>query len=401
MYLSKTDSKEMKKALFTIAAFVTFAAFATSPSIPSMMVTGTTGSERAGTSGTSYGVSTLSAGYMRAQPDYESSLETQVLMGTPVEILDSLGYWLKIRTPEPYTAWITNMGIVRKDSLGLAEYIAAPKYICIATWTEVSESPAKGAGRICDLVAGNLLRIDYGDNAKPLKIKGFVGVTLPDGRKGFVHGSCVSDFTRWADSAEATPDNLIRTAQKFIGTPYMWGGASTCGLDCSGLVRLVYFMNGILLKRNASQQATEGEEIDIDSIQKAIAAADKSATVATIVTAADIAANGALGTRSDGTAMGKDETFAALKKGDLLFFGRISEDGRKRISHVGMYIGGGRFIHASQVVRVNSLDSSQPDYYAGSPHLVAARRIVDDNGVPYSCDRVKDSEYYFPIKKLF
>ncbi len=304
-----------------------------------------------------FGVTGLSANYMRAHPDYESSLENQVLMGTTAEILDSAGYWLKLRTPEPYVAWATNLGIVRMDSLGLAEYIAAPKYICTATWTEVLAAPAKDADRICDLVAGDLLRISYGDNAKPLMHRGFVGVTLPSGENGFVRSSCVTDFTRWADTAKATPDNVIRTALKFIGTPYMWGGASSCGLDCSGLVRLVYFMNGLLLKRNASQQASEGEEIDIER-----------------------------------------DTFSALKKGDLLFFGRISEDGRKRISHVGLYIGGGRFIHASQVVRISSLDSSQPDYYPGSARLVAARRITDEDGNPYSCGRIRDSRYYFPQK---
>lgn len=347
--------------------------------------------EAAAGSGRIFGVTTLSAGYMRARPDYESSLENQALMGTPVEIIDSAGYWLKIRTPEPYVAWITSLGIARMDSLALAEYIAAPKYICTATWTEVLASPAGDADRICDLVAGDLLRISRSDNGKPLTHRGFVGVTLPSGEKGFVRSSCVADFTRWADTAEATPDNVIRTAMKFLGTPYMWGGASSCGLDCSGLVRLVYFMNGLLLKRNASQQASEGEEIDIAAIWRSIAAADAATNSMpghSTTTAVAEAASGAEGNRRN--------AFAALKKGDLLFFGRIDEDGGKRISHVGLYIGGGRFIHASQVVRISSLDSSQPDYYTGSPRLVAARRIVGEDGRPYSCGRVRDSRYYFP-----
>lgn len=333
--------------------------------------------------GKTFGVIEFPANYMRSRPDYESSLENQALMGTPVEILDSSGYWLKIRTPEPYVAWATNLGIVRMDSLALAEYIAAPKYICTAVWTDVLASPSKNADRICGLVAGDLLRISCGDNGKPLKSRGFVGVMLPSGKKGFVSGSSVSEFSVWADTVQAAPDNIISTAMSFNGTPYMWGGASSYGLDCSGLVRLVYFLNGILLHRNASQQAEEGEGIDIDDLRASIIMADRSA--------ADASASVGSG---DGCLKGLD----ALRKGDLLFFGKIGEDGRKRISHVGIYVGGGRFIHASQMVRVSSLDSSQPDYYEGSARLVAARRIVDGCGRPYSCGRVRDSRYYFLLE---
>ena len=74
-----------------------------------------------------YGVVKYSVNFMRTYPDYESGLETQALMGTPVEILGRQGYWLQIRTPEPYVAWATDMGVVPMDSLQLQIYLAAPK----------------------------------------------------------------------------------------------------------------------------------------------------------------------------------------------------------------------------------------------------------------------------------
>ena len=55
-----------------------------------------------------WGIIDFSASYLRQSPDYESALETQELMGTPVEILGKNGYWLQVRTPQPYTAWCTD-----------------------------------------------------------------------------------------------------------------------------------------------------------------------------------------------------------------------------------------------------------------------------------------------------
>ena len=89
-------------------------------------------------------------------------------------------------------------------------------------------------------------------------------------------------------------------------------------------------MNGILLPRNASQMVHCGEEVRLDEMQR----------------------------------------------GDLVFFGTPAQDGKpRRVTHVGIYIGDGRIIHSSHLVRVNSLDPSQPDYYENAHKLIAARRL--------------------------
>ena len=72
-------------------------------------------------------VTALSENMMRAMPDYESALETQSLMGTIVEIVAEEGYWRQVVTPEPYTAWCTNLGLVEMTPEQINEYKAAPK----------------------------------------------------------------------------------------------------------------------------------------------------------------------------------------------------------------------------------------------------------------------------------
>ena len=113
------------------------------------------------------------------------------------------------------------------------------------------------------------------------------------------------------------------------GFPYLWAGMSPKGMDCSGFVRAVLFLHDIIIPRDASQQAPMGERI--------------------------------MGT-------------ADLQKGDLVFFGR-KDTVKTRVSHVGIYLGGGRFIHSLGLVKTASLDPSAPDYdaYNAGRYLFASR----------------------------
>ena len=308
-----------------------------------------------------YGIVKYSANFMRSEPDYESGLETQALMGTPVLICGSSRYWLDIRTPD-YRAWTNAMGVVQMDSLEMRNYIAAPKYICTALWSEVFTAPHKGSQRMSDLVAGDLLRMKVNADGKPAGNRAFSAVLLPDGREGYVRTSDAACFRVWAESRKAVAENVIASAMRFLGTPYLWGGCSSKGLDCSGLVKTAFFLNGVVLRRNASQQAEEGVEVS-----------------------------------PDGFVPGKDE--GCLKPGDLLFFGKkATPDSRGRITHVAIYLGNGRIIHSSQEVRINSLDPGAEDYYSGAVNLVRIRRICDEDGNTYTSARVMSSPEYFPQK---
>lgn len=284
-------------------------------------------------------VVTLSVGQMRAEPDYESPLETQILMGTPVQVIDSVSYWRKIIAPD-YTAWINVLGLAPIPE----GYVAAPKYICTAEYSHVLDRPSKNAGRLSDLVLGDMVR-DGGQRRS-----GFQKVLLPDGREGWVARKDLMDFSIWAKTRKPTAANIVSTAKRFTGVPYLWGGNSVKGFDCSGLVKLAYFMNGVLLPRNSSQMVRLGMDLDVSHVLEG--------------------------------------DFSTLREGDLLFFGN-KETGR--VSHVALYIGGGRILHASQVVRNNALTGNGPDAYENAWRLLYGRRIL---GTPDAVP-ITDSPFYF------
>lgn len=320
-------------------------------------------------SGQRYAVVNLSVNFLREAPDYTAELGTQALMGDIVEITDEEGYWCKVVTEEPYTAWCTDLGLVRMDAEEIGQYRAAPKYICTAWKSTVYSRPSRKSQKICDIVEGDILRqsvkvrtvrkdidgkapvtaMEIQRYRRPVTRKGFAEVLLPDGRKGYVPGKDILDYGKWEARCLPTAENITAEAMKFIGVPYLWGGASPNGVDCSGLVRHVFRMNGILLPRNASQQAESG--------------------TAVVLPVEHIASGG----------NATDRLTEALLPGDLLFFGTRGKAGsRDSVSHVGIYIGDGRMIHASHTVRINSLDPGRPDCYEGVSRLLKARRIIPD-----------------------
>ena len=278
--------------------------------------------------------------YMRLQPDYESALETQELMGTVVEIVGEQGYWREIVSPQPYKAWTTEKTLVEMTPEELKAYEDAPKYIYTAHYGHVYTTPTiHNPSAICDLVGGDILRVvekKKGSASPSGKHGKWVEVMLPSGRTGWVLKKDVRPLSeridiRMGDSAEGLVsvekmEDVIRQAYSLLGVPYLWGGMSSKGVDCSGLVRISFLMNDILLPRNATQQIKCGKEVDLKDIQR----------------------------------------------GDLIFFGN-TETGA--ITHVGIYLGNGEFIHASHLVRVNSLIPGAENYYENAHRLIRACRI--------------------------
>ncbi len=304
--------------------------------------------------------------YMRLMPDYESALETQELMGTVVEIVGENGYWREIISPQPYKAWTTEKTLVEMTQEELTEYEAAPKYLFTEAYGHLYTSPHKDASKICDLVGGDILR------AVIKKKKGFSGpsgkhgkwveVMLPSGRTGWTFKGNLrvleerinikkGDSSEGLISGERIED-VIRTAQNLLGVPYLWGGMSAKGVDCSGLVRISFLMNDILLPRNASQQVFCGKTVEV------------SRPDITGRSQEEIKAN-----YDRETAL---NAIRNLQRGDLVFFGNTST---RSITHVGIYLGDGRMIHASHLVRMNSLIPGDGDYYENSHRLIKACRL--------------------------
>ena len=304
-----------------------------------------------------YGVIDFSVNYMREQPSYSAELGNQCLMGTIVEILDRQEYWLRIKSPEPYIGWVNEMGVIKMSQLELEKYLNAPKYICTAFCSKIFSQPSESSEIISDLVMGDIIRVLYnkkksGSNYEKVKKCGFLGVLMPSGKTGFVRKKDLMPFDFWTTNTDASSENIVETAKKFLGVPYLWGGTSCKGMDCSGLTRMVWFMNGVLIPRDTGPQSRAGLNVEIFD--------------------------------SDGNL-----DLSVLRQGDLLFFGKSSENGQPaKINHVGIYIGNSRFIHSSQVVRISSLQPGDVDYYTSVPVIV--RRYIGNNGL--IC--IKDSHFY-------
>lgn len=279
----------------------------------------------------------FSTAYLRLKPDYESPLETQELMGTVVEITAEEGYWREVITPQPYKAWCTDQGLVEMTEEELKAYQEAPKVIYQELYGHIHTKPSAKSPTICDLVGGDVLRM--ADPSRKLKGK-WTKVMLPSGKTGYVpskelkhHNGFVSIAMGEGSAESISPEvteAIIAQAERLLGVPYLWGGMSAKGVDCSGLVRIAHIMNGILLPRNASQQIKCGDRVDLKDLQR----------------------------------------------GDLVFFGTPATDEKPmRITHVGIYLGDNRIIHSSHRVRVNSLIPEDSDYYENAHRLVAAIRL--------------------------
>lgn len=303
-----------------------------------------------------YGIVELSSCYMREEPGYTKELGNQALMGTIVTLGDKTGYWQQITSPEPYTAWVNDMAIVEKSAAEISEYLAAPKYIVTGEISHLFVSTSTASGRICDLVACDLLRICLDAKGRPIKKRGFVKAMLPSGRCGWVPKADVTPFRAWAEKVKASQESIISAAEKFLGVPYLWGGNTTKGTDCSGLARCAYMSSGILLPRNSSQQIKIGDPVDVSGVF--------------------------------------DGDFSALQPGDLVFFGN-RQTGKP--THVAIYYGDGRIIHSSMLGRINSLRPSDPDYYSnGLPRLITARRILGNVDCGKGIISLLRSPHYFP-----
>lgn len=300
----------------------------------------------------------LSTIYMRQQPDYESALETQELMGTVVEIVGEKGYWREIVSPQPYKAWATAKGLTEMSATQIEEYNNAPKVQFTDLYGHLYSEPNLKSPTICDLVGGNILRFSKKKGA-------WTEVLLPSGKKGWIISKSIKNhegdisIAKGEGNSESISDakmeEIISEAEKLLGVPYLWGGMSAKGVDCSGLVRISYLMNGILLPRNASQQIFCGDKVPMEIDTRFWEEDNRKSLEFT--------------TEMQGRVKN-------LKRGDLVFFGTPAEGEKKqRVTHVGIYIGDNHIIHSSHMVRINSLIPTDEDYYENSHRLLGAIRL--------------------------
>lgn len=278
-----------------------------------------------------WGIVYNSTGTLRTQPRYGAELVSQVLLGMPVRILEQKVGWRRVQTPDRYIGWI-NGSVEPVTDAERQQYLKLPKVIVTSLYTRSFVDDGKEALPVSDLVAGDMLVVKSAKGP-------FYQIQYADGREAFVKKTDAMRVSDWQKEIRLNGESIVHTAKQLLGVPYLWGGTSVKGMDCSGFTRQVYFMHGILLARDASQQVCYGRLID------------------------------------------NTGDFSEARPGDLVFFGAkaTAENPKERVVHVGIYIGNRRFIHASDFIRINSFDPVDPLYDAfNTNRYLRTKRIIGE-----------------------
>jgi len=294
--------------------------------------------------GMEYGVANLSVCNNRAYPKNAAEMMTQMLLGTPIKVFKKQGGFYLVQTPDGYISWTDVGAITPMNKSGFETWQRAKKVVFTADYGHSFNTPDENAQRVSDLVGGNILQL-LGEEKK------FYKVGYPDGRTAYLPKRQASLYQAWVNRPDPNAEKILTTAQSLLGVPYLWGGTSGKGVDCSGFTKMSFFLNGVIIPRDASQQALIGQPVDV----------------------------------LENDSISVDKCLRNLQPGDLLFFSAAKRRGFNdgRVTHTAIYMGKGEFIQAAGMVRINSLVPSADNYDGRqSATLVGARRILTDIGKP-------------------
>jgi len=251
---------------------------------------------------------------------------TQAFLGMVVDLLQERHGWYRVRMPDRYLGWIDGEDLVRGDAHMVAAWQQGSQARVTSWFATVHREPSAGSPELTRLVMGTVVPAPRGPGDGV-----FVPVLLPDGREGYVPVNEVRVYPSLAELHAERGDvvAIVGTAGRLMNVRYLWGGTSVLGFDCSGFTQFVYAMNGYALPRDADMQYAVGEPVT-----------DRS----------------------------------QLKIGDLVFFSTY----KAGPSHVGIYLGNGRFINAADTGVVEySFTPGDKDYNATlASEYVGARRVI-------------------------
>lgn len=225
---------------------------------------------------------------MRAQNMETSEMTSQLLYGEMVQIIESRGSWILVRNMiDEYEGWVDNKMITKIDAQTLEQYQRAvpvissmPLMVCNICATE-EHFLLPGGSRIYQQ---NSLQTVLGSKFFDYPAQGPVSVIGLTGR-------CI-----------------VQIAKQYLNSPYLWGGKTVLGIDCSGFAQVVYSICGMVIPRDADKQSLNGATVDF---------------------------------------------VEECKPGDLAFFGHVGPE----ILHVGIMISNSQIIHASGWVKIENIDN--------------------------------------------
>jgi hypothetical protein len=226
---------------------------------------------------------------MRAEPSHRAEMVNQALFGEAFEIVDRKNEWTNIRLGhDGYMGWVLDRQIQGITHESYRRLVDEPQAL-VSDAVDLIEHDSPSLTRT--VVAGS-----------PLPFYQPAEQILQVGSEAFLFQGRTAQRLR-------TREELLLNAYLYSNAPYLWGGRSAFGIDCSGLTQMAYRLTGFSLLRDASQQATQGRTLDF-----------------------------------------LDEAQA----GDLVFF----DNEAGQIVHVGIYVRENRILHASGSVRMDGLDST-------------------------------------------
>ena len=281
----------------------------------------------------------LSIATLRTEPKHSAEIATQGIMGAPVKVLQKCDDWYRVQMADDYIAYVPESSLAFKSEAQMKAWRKAARYIVTAYDSRLVTEP-HGDETVSDLVMGNILEYKTAQG-------NWVKLATPDGRVGWVDAADVAELSQWSQQGFSVAQ-IEKTARRMMGSSYLWGGTTTKVTDCSGLTKVSYLSNGIILQRDASQQALTGKIFK------------------------------------------KGTDWHQFETGDLLFFGNEKTG---RVTHVGIYLRDGKYIHCSGQVKINSLDSKASDYpYLYSPLSASRiRGMVGTKGIT----ALKSHPWYF------
>lgn len=251
-----------------------------------------------------------------AKPRFESERCNQLFFCEALKVESEQKGFCRVRQADGYAGWAESRFLMPISQATYKEYLANTNAIVTASTARLYDRRGKQTVSPHILYYGTRLRIKAGP-------AGFARVVLPDNGAVLVKTNNIRPINRKITSS-LTGSRLVAEAKRFLGVPYLWGGITVTGFDCSGLVRTVFSRFGIYMPRDTKDQISMGERVDRDCI----------------------------------------------KTGDLLFFRR----------HVGLAIGRTHLVHASRGgggVRINALVPGLPDYREDLDRdFVQARRMI-------------------------
>jgi len=247
----------------------------------------------------------------RFKPVLKKEAATELLYGDLVRIVRSRAGFFQVQAPEGYLVYIPNNSLRRLDTLSWDKYHQGP-YVKFQQNLLLPEGVEISMGTRLPYLGDGVVRLASGES---MKLDSSVDYRIYSPKNNFVR------------------KQIILSAEKYLGLPYIWAGKSGEGTDCSGFVQSVYALNGIYLPRDTDELSLVGQFIALPG------------------------------------------WYSALQPGDLVFF----TSGKRLITHVGIYYGGGKVIHAQgKNVHIDSLLPGTPGF---KRHLIQsfvfAKRIID------------------------